>query len=141
VLLAGDKRMCNVYHECLYNEQEQIELVKSHVCPPSTVFSHATRACAPIERQGCSGSYLHWIDPSYTPPSFRARSIGAELANATGGVSAFRCPAHATSERFPDPDICNMFHVCVRRDNVTHDQPFLCPFSSIFRVNDSARDR
>lgn len=41
------------------------------------------------------------------------------------------------NERFPDPQVCNLFHVCVSRGEQTFDQPFLCPFSTIFRVIDS----
>lgn len=137
VLLMGDKSLCNVYHECFYDESQKAELVKSQVCPPSTVFSASSRKCEAIEKHGCTTSYLHWIDPAYTPQGFIPKSIGAELTNTSAGVSTFSCPSYAKNERFPDPDICNLFHVCVRRDNVTYDQPFLCPFSSVFRVNDS----
>ncbi len=136
--LVSDKKLCNVYHECFCNQNTGFtcEFVRSQVCPTDTVFVKEHRRCEPIEKIGCETSYLHWISPNFQPESFRSKQIPAEAINSTADTSAFKCPEDANNSRFPDPGICNVFHVCVRRDNKTYDQPFLCPFSTIFRVKD-----
>jgi hypothetical protein len=34
---------------------------------------------------------------------------------------------------FSDPNVCNIFHVCITRNNKTVDQPFMCPYPTIFK--------
>lgn len=67
-------------------------------------------------------------------PQYDAATI--EPVNITG-LSEFSCPPGA-NERFADPQVCNLFHVCVSRGEQTFDQPFLCPFSTIFRTIDAS---
>lgn len=136
ITLTDDSKLCNVYHECYCGIDNVCEFVQSHVCPSDMVFKKDSKKCEPIDKIGCVSSYLHWISPNFISDSFQSKNIPVEHVNVTGR-SKFTCPSYATNDRFPDPDICNVFHVCVKRDNVTYDQPFLCPFSSIFRVNDS----
>ena len=156
ILLNADKRLCNVFHECYCLEDEKnlaCNKVRSLICPIGTVFLNETRRCEPIELHGCETSYLQLIHTVHSnnestheydfsveknmEPSANARleqNAKLETSNITG-VSDFICPP-GSNERFADPRICNVFHVCVSRSDQTYDQPFLCPFSTIFRVLD-----
>jgi hypothetical protein len=108
-----------------------------------------TNKCEPIELYGCETSYLQSIqipknnstsvENDYNENQRSQKSFDslmmAESTNITGS-SDFQCPFGA-NERFPDPYICNVFHVCVTRGDQTYDQPFLCPFATVFRIHDS----
>ena len=151
--LYSDKKLCNVYHECncTTDTNSVCAFVKTNVCPIGKIFLNLTNKCEPIELFGCETSYLQTINLSQTKNrtlekdlnlrrneksnSFLNRNILPELVNITG-TSEFSCPS-GVNERFADPNICNIFHVCVSRGDQTYDQPFLCPFSSVFRVIDS----
>lgn len=154
IYLYNDKKLCNIYHECNCTDIDSTcSLVKTHVCPVGTIFLNLSNKCEPIELFGCETSYLQTINLFQSKSNNRtlerdmsimrkdgvneilATSSLPELANITG-TSEFVCPT-GVNERFPDPNICNIFHVCVSRGDQTYDQPFLCPFSSVFRVIDS----
>ena len=132
----GDKNLCNVYHECFCTETS-CDFVKSHLCPSDTIYVTASRSCEAKSKHNCVGSYLHWISPRVHSDTFRPRVMPSETVNITG-LSTFICPSGANNERFQDENICNVFHVCVTRDNKTYDQAFLCPFSSIFKMVDKS---
>ncbi len=141
----GDKKFCNVFHECFCNDANEsftCDLVKSNVCPLGKVFHNLSNRCEPIETLGCESLYLQWINGSSDYLLERDIEISRsktepELeSNSVAGISEFVCP-YGSNERFADPQICNVFHVCVSRGEQTYDQPFLCPYSSIFRVIDS----
>lgn len=144
IYLYSDKKLCNVFHECFCNDGNEsiCSLVKSNVCPLGKVFYNATSRCEPIELFGCESLYLQWINSSteksvdYDEPISRVKNEIPLEPNNVNGISDFICP-YGSNERFPDPQICNVFHVCVSRGEQTYDQPFLCPFSSVFRVIDS----
>ncbi len=38
-----------------------------------------------------------------------------------------------------DPNICNIFHVCITRNEKTVDQPFMCPYPTIFKTVSSGK--
>lgn len=40
---------------------------------------------------------------------------------------------------FSDPNICNIFHVCTTRNDKVIDQPFLCPYPTIFKTTSSGK--
>jgi len=40
---------------------------------------------------------------------------------------------------FSDPNICNIFHVCITRNDKTVDQPFMCPFPTVFKTGISGK--
>lgn len=134
IVISGDKSLCNVYHECFCTEIS-CDFVKSYLCPSDTVYVASSRSCESKDKHVCSGSYLHWISPRVQSNSFHPRIMPSETVNITG-VSTFTCPPGAINERFPDEHICNVFHVCITRENKTYDQAFLCPFSSIFKMVD-----
>ena len=152
IYLYSDKKLCNVYHECNCSSENNsiCSFVKTNVCPIGKIFLNLTNKCEPIELFGCETSYLQTINlqsknrtlekdlnliRSQKSNSLINRNILPELVNITG-TSEFSCPT-GVNERFADPNICNIFHVCVSRGEQTYDQPFLCPFSSVFRVIDS----
>jgi hypothetical protein len=148
----SDGKLCNVFHECNCKGNDSIcTHVRSSVCPIGYVFLNITNRCEQIELFGCETSYLQSIN---TPETLKSKNYSLEndyrqfrdsmftdlakdyeMANVTG-TTEFKCPFGA-NERFADPNICNIFHVCVSRGEQTYDQPFLCPFSSVFRVTDS----
>ncbi len=161
--LFGDKYLCNIYHECNCNQTLTVNsndtiglcsLVKTNVCPMGTVFSNSTRKCEPIESYGCETSYLQSANLDFYSNKNRNQSqqLSSLIAkpniehyhahfpleptmNVTG-LTEFSCPSGA-NDRFADPNVCNLFHVCVSRGDQTFDQPFLCPFSTVFRVIDA----
>ena len=152
IYLHSDKKLCNVYHECNCSLENNslCSFVKTNVCPIGKIFLNLTNKCEPIELFGCETSYLQTINlqsknrtlekdlnnlRSQKSSHLLNRNILPELVNITG-TSEFSCPP-GVNERFADPNICNIFHVCVSRGEQTYDQPFLCPFSSVFRVIDS----
>ena len=144
IYVFGDKKLCNVYHECecVSDNSTQCSFVQTNVCAIGTVFLNATGRCEPIELHGCDSSYLQSVSTGPAKNTSldrdeekRAFSL-AESVNITG-ITDFRCPQGA-NDRFPDSQVCNLFHVCVSRAGQTFDQPFLCPFSTIFRYVDSA---
>jgi hypothetical protein len=48
----------------------------------------------------------------------------------------FECePGHPG--KFSDPNICNVFHVCITRNDKTVDQPFMCPYPTVFKTGSS----
>ena len=126
--------------------------VRTSVCPIGTIFLNTTNKCEPIELYGCETSYLQSLNIGSTGTKKKNRTlerdyekqgrgrdfsdISPEPVNVTG-ITGFTCPPGA-NDRFPDSEICNLFHVCVSRGDQTFDQPFLCPFSTIFRVIDSS---
>lgn len=167
IYLYSDRNLCNVYHECnctsqpYYANSTQLaalcDLVKTNVCPMGTVFSNQTHQCEPIEAYGCETSYLQSANLDFYSNKNRNQSQQLSSliakpglynsdhfhksfplesnANITG-VTGFQCPPGA-NDRFADPNVCNLFHVCVSRAEQTFDQPFLCPFSTVFRVVDA----
>lgn len=146
IYLYSDKKLCNVFHECFCNDgnESYCSFVKSNVCPLGKVFYNLTSKCEPIEMHGCDSLYLQWVNSS-NEQSLEQDDVYAQAksktdvpleSNNVGGISEFVCP-YGSNERFADPQICNVFHVCVSRGDQTYDQPFLCPFSSVFRVIDS----
>jgi hypothetical protein len=40
---------------------------------------------------------------------------------------------------FSDPNICNIFHVCITRSDKTVDQPFMCPYPTVFKTGQSGK--
>ena len=40
---------------------------------------------------------------------------------------------------YSDPNICNIFHVCITRNEKTVDQPFMCPYPTIFKTGSSGK--
>jgi hypothetical protein len=161
--LYDDKYLCNIYHECNCNQTLTVNsndtiglcsLVKTNVCPMGTVFSNSTRKCEPIESYGCETSYLQSANLDFY--SNKNRNSSQQLSSLVAkpniehyhanfpleptmnvsGLTEFSCPAGA-NDRFADPNVCNLFHVCVSRGDQTFDQPFLCPFSTVFRVIDA----
>ena len=40
---------------------------------------------------------------------------------------------------FSDPNICNIFHVCITRNEKTVDQPFMCPYPTVFKTGSSGK--
>ena len=40
---------------------------------------------------------------------------------------------------YSDPNICNMFHVCITRNDKIVDQPFMCPFPTVFKTGSSGK--
>jgi hypothetical protein len=38
-----------------------------------------------------------------------------------------------------DPNICNILHVCITRNDKTVDQPFMCPFPTVFKTGSSGK--
>ena len=134
--LRSDKQFCNVFHECICNDSQQCKFVRTNVCPTGLVFEPSSGKCQSIEKKACETSLLHWIDSYKEPSTFKAKEIPFESVEVSG-VSNFVCPPGALNKRFADPHVCNLFHLCVSIDNRTYSQPFLCPFSSVFRVVDS----
>jgi hypothetical protein len=151
IYLHSDKKLCNVYHECNCSLENNslCSFVKTNVCPIGKIFLNLTNKCEPIELFGCETSYLQTINLQTKNRTLLEKDLNSlrqgqkllnrnilpELVNITG-TSEFSCPP-GVNERFADPNICNIFHVCVSRGEQTYDQPFLCPFSSVFRVIDS----
>jgi len=43
------------------------------------------------------------------------------------------------SGKFSDPNVCNIFHVCTTRNDRTIDQPFLCPYPTVFKIGRSGK--
>ncbi|CAF0749609.1 unnamed protein product [Brachionus calyciflorus] len=155
VYLFSDKKLCNVYHECecVSANSSFCTQVRTNVCPVGTIFLNTTNKCEPIEMYGCDTSYLQSLnigstnsknkslERDYEKPmrgggSKDLRDSKLEPVNVTG-ITGFQCPQGA-NDRYADSEICNLFHVCVSRGDQTFDQPFLCPFSTIFRVIDSS---
>ncbi|RNA20523.1 chitin binding peritrophin, partial [Brachionus plicatilis] len=142
IYLFGDTKLCNVYHECECTaaNSSQCSLVRTNVCPIGSIYLNATNKCEPIELHGCDSSYLQSVNTAKNQTlqmdeESERPERQAEPVNVTG-ITQFKCPSGA-NDRFADAHICNLFHVCVSRGQHTFDQPFLCPFSSIFRVIDS----
>jgi hypothetical protein len=148
IYLYQDKKLCNVFHECFCNDGNEsvCNLVKSNVCPLGKIFYNVSKKCEPIEAYGCETLYLQGINATLDQSlerdyDYANSKIKIDLPlepTYVGGISEFICP-YGSNERFADPQICNVFHVCVSRgeQTITYDQPFLCPFSSVFRVIDS----
>jgi hypothetical protein len=161
--LFGDKYLCNIYHECNCNQTLTVNsngtmglcsLVKTNVCPMGTVFSNSSFKCEPIESYGCETSYLQSANLDFYSNKNRNqsqqlssliakpniehyhKSFPLEPTMNVTGLTEFSCPTGA-NDRFADPNVCNLFHVCVSRGDQTFDQPFLCPFSTVFRVVDA----
>lgn len=150
--LHGDKRLCNVYHECncTISINSTCVLTRSNLCPIGQVFYNVTNKCESIELIGCDTSYLQWVDaPLNKQKSNQSTSWLLEKENGNlpaddmeasnlpvADINYFVCPSGSNS-RYADPYICNIFHVCVTRNDQTYDQPFLCPYSSVFRVIDA----
>lgn len=40
---------------------------------------------------------------------------------------------------FSDPNICNVFHICSTRNDKIIDQPFLCPYPTVFKSSPSGK--
>ena len=152
IYLNGDQRLCNVYHECncTTGNNSICILLRTNLCPIGQVFSNITNKCEFIEAVGCETSYLQWVDnkqknqPGWLTEKDNVTNLKVGTINknmepgniAMTDINYFVCPPGSNS-RFADPYICNIFHVCVTRGDQTYDQPFLCPYSSVFRVLDS----
>ncbi len=156
--LFEDDSICNIYHECNCTAAGCAH-VNSYICPDNQVFSMETRDCVQIETLGCHTSYFHLNDTkpvanndelstSSTTPENVSKIVLDEMAPMSRlrmGSNAnkveqidhdneqFRCPP-GVNNRYADSLICNIFHVCVTKGESTYDQPFLCPYSSMFRV-------
>ncbi len=147
--------MCNVYHECncTAGVNSSCGVLKTNICPIGQVFSNFTSKCELIESVGCETSYLQWVDnkqknqtgwllekddvTNFKMDSSFLASQDLETGNVPmADINYFVCPP-GSNNRFADPYICNIFHVCVTRGDQTYDQPFLCPYSSVYRVFDS----
>jgi hypothetical protein len=150
IYLYGDQKLCNVYHECncTVGTNSSCVLLRTNLCPIGQVFSNLTDKCEFIEAAGCDTSYLQWVDNKNNQTgglmekndltSLKlSNTLDTEGVNIpTADINYFVCPPGSNS-RFADPYICNIFHVCVTRGDQTYDQPFLCPYSSVFRVFDA----
>ena len=135
--------------------------VRTSVCPVGQVFLTRTANCESIELHGCDTSYLQTMSlsaseireqqqqqqqqqPAKKRKEEHERSLPTESNSSdSSGMSSmtnqittsFECPSGANN-RYADPHICNVFHVCVTQSGQTYDQPFLCPGASVFRVVD-----
>jgi len=47
-------------------------------------------------------------------------------------MNIFFCIIHLS---FSDPNVCNIFHACITRNGKTVDQPFMCPYPTVFKTD------
>jgi hypothetical protein len=144
--LFEDDSICNIYHECVCTDNGQCTLANSYICPENQVFSKEKTDCEPIEKHGCSTNYFQFNDTVVSNETKPLRPVESpKTSNFRMGFNPkaddsyddhFKCPPGANN-RYADSLICNIFHVCVTKGDSTYDQPFLCPYASIFRVVNS----
>ena len=101
-----------------------------------------------VKRPTCNGS-RHTVPipirtPARVPSAFlilffrrRTKIFNAKKANlaSSGRFDLLSPPLHWTSRNSSrsDPNICNIFHVCIHRNEMIVDQPFMCPFPTVFK--------
>ncbi|CAF0933581.1 unnamed protein product [Didymodactylos carnosus] len=84
--------------------------------------------------QGCETTYVQWVQThSSTDPNSGVAYIVSDSLQPSTSTKHFECQPGAQG-RFSDPNICNVFHVCIQRNSQTVDQPFMCPYPTIFKT-------
>lgn len=137
----ADETFCNVYHTCNCTKKE-CKLVESHVCPIAKVFSKSKLTCLDIEEEGCQTTYVQWVQSHSTQTGKNETEIAIMVSDTlllNTSIRPFQCEQQQEG-KFSDPHICNIFHVCTQRNGLMVDQPFMCPFPTVFkRVSSSGK--
>ncbi|CAF1478555.1 unnamed protein product [Adineta ricciae] len=130
-----DEQFCNVYHKCNCTRTE-CHVIDSHVCPIAKVYSKTKQKCLDIEDESCETTYIQWVQThSSTLNNQVAINVSESLVSSTPN-SDFQCE-QGQPGKFGDPNICNIFHVCITRNDEIVDQPFMCPYPTVFKSSSS----
>jgi len=117
-------------------------LVESHVCPIAKVYSKSKLTCLDIEEEGCQTTYVQWVQSHSTQTGKNETEIAIMVSDTLlldTSNRPFQCEQQQEG-KFSDPHICNIFHVCTQRSGLMVDQPFMCPFPTVFkRVSSSGK--
>ncbi|CAF1471049.1 unnamed protein product [Adineta steineri] len=134
----SDEKFCNIYHKCNCTNKE-CHVIESHVCPIAKVYSKTKQTCLDIEEQSCETTYIQWIQThsSNLNVNNSAIMLSDSLLSSTSNKD-FQCEQDQLG-KFSDPNICNIFHVCIKRNDKIIDQPFMCPFPTIFKTGLSGK--
>ena len=89
-----------------------------------------------IEDESCETTYVQWVQTHSSHSDNKNETIAVMISNSLlPSVSSkdFQCK-EGQPGKFSDPNICNIFHVCITRNDKTVDQPFLCPYPTVFKT-------
>ncbi|CAF5181499.1 unnamed protein product, partial [Rotaria magnacalcarata] len=126
-----DERFCNVYHKCNCTTIE-CHGVESQVCPMAKVYSKTKQTCLDIEEESCGTTYVQWVQTHSSNSANSNDEVAIMISDSLHPSTTsndFECDEDLPG-KFSDPNICNMFHVCITRNDRVVDQPFMCPFPS-----------
>lgn len=110
-------------------------MVQSHVCPIAKVYSKSKLSCLDIEEEGCETTYVQWVQSHSTQTEQNQTEIAIMVADTlllNTSTKPFQCQSNQEG-KFSDPHICNIFHVCTQRNGMMMDQPFMCPYPTVFK--------
>ncbi|CAF1109060.1 unnamed protein product [Adineta ricciae] len=135
-----DEKFCNVYHQCNCT-LTQCQVVESHVCPIAKVYSKTKATCLDIEEEGCDSTYVQWVQTHSSNADNDNRQVAIMVSDSllpSTSTKDFECE-QGQPGKFSDPNICNIFHVCITRNEKTVDQPFMCPYPTVFKSGSSGK--
>ncbi|CAF3242334.1 unnamed protein product [Rotaria sp. Silwood2] len=133
-----NEKFCNVYHRCNCTSTE-CYAVESHVCPMAKVYSKTKETCLDIEEESCGTTYVQWVQTHSSKTDNSKDEVAIMISDSllpSTSNNDFECEQDQPG-KFSDPNICNMFHVCISRNDKIVDQPFMCPFPAIFKTGPS----
>jgi hypothetical protein len=94
-----------------------------------------------IEEESCESTYVQWVQTHSSNLDKSNENIAIMISNSLlPSVSSkdFEC-IEGQPGKYSDPNICNIFHVCITRNDKTIDQPFMCPFPTVFKTSLSGK--
>ena len=119
---------------------------------------HRSSPSLDIEQAGCETTYVQWVQTHSSSLDQGAEPVAIMVSDSllpTSSSKDFECeqgqpgkfryiPSRSFVYEFffvyhSDPNICNIFHVCITRNDKTVDQPFMCPFPTVFKTGASGK--